>query len=297
MSAQNTSQVDMLPARRGYDAGRAPAPSDDGMLTAPTPSFAPIPDRYKTQADVVKALRRGGLESSDLIIGIDFTPSNKSQGKRTFGGRSLHDVSGRSNPYQEVIRVMGKTLSEFDDDNMIPVYGFGNERNKREGYFEIRGSGPNGECHGYEEVLTNYTTAVRQRGMQQQITNFAPVINKAIEIVKEEKSYHILVIVADGGFYRDYHKPYRAATEEAIVRASNYALSIVVVGVGDGPWELMEEFDDELPARKFDNFQFVNWEEVKENAKSEAAFALAALMEIPDQYKLIQKLGYLGEQS
>jgi hypothetical protein len=121
-------------------------------------------------------------------------------------------------------------------------------------------------------------------------TNFAPAIEAAIEIVRTTRMYHILLIIADGQVTNAAH------TIAAIVKASALPLSIIVVGVGDGPWDMMEEFDDNLPDRQFDNFQFVNFSQTfAENPNNpEVAFAIAALMEIPEQFIAIRKIGLIG---
>jgi E3 ubiquitin-protein ligase RGLG len=105
---------------------------------------------------VTDALAQAGLESSNLIVGIDFTKSNEwtgwclwaalslyshsslltalppdaydlfpSTGKFSFHGRSLHHISNVPNPYEQGISILGQTLSKFDEDNLIPCFGFG----------------------------------------------------------------------------------------------------------------------------------------------------------------------------
>lgn len=239
---------------------------------------------------VQAGLRKAGLESSNLILGIDFTKSNLWTGAKSFGGRCLHETAtGSLNPYQHVIQVVGRTLQAFDDDGLIPSYGFGDMVTKDKGCFPLYPD--KRPCRGFEDVLSRYchiAPGIELGGP----TNFAPVIHTAIESVREHQAYHILIIIADGQVSN------LKATEAAIVEASNYALSIVVVGVGDGPWDKMEEFDDGLPERAFDNFHFVPFDQTMRVAQSkgldvDAAFAAAALAEIPEQYRLVKELRYL----
>ncbi|TYZ65862.1 hypothetical protein PybrP1_004659 [[Pythium] brassicae (nom. inval.)] len=251
-----------------------------------------IPDQFETFEELQGALRRQGLESSNLIIGIDYTKSNTWTGKVSFDGKCLHDIDPSKfllNPYQasSVISIIGRTLEPFDDDNLIPAFGFGDATTGDKGVFPLMPLGK--PCQGFGEVLRRYdeiTSDVVLAGP----TNFAPIIYEAIRQVKATSSYHILVIIADGQVTNEKE------TSQAIVEASKYALSIIVVGVGDGPWELMEHYDDALPARKFDNFQFVDFNRVMKfnQAKPDIGFATAALMEIPEQFKIIRSLKYLG---
>lgn len=249
-------------------------------------TFRPFQDKYETIEEVQEALRNAGLESSNLILGIDYTKSNDYNGRRTFGGQSLHYISptGELNPYQKAISIVGRTLEPFDDDKLIPSFGFGDVTTKDKGVFSFFPD--NRPCNTFREVLDRYTEITPHVQLSGP-TSFAPMIYEAIAIVRESKEYHILVIIADGQVTS------ARETTNAIVEASKYPLSIVVVGVGDGPWEMMEEFDDGLPQRKFDNFQFVDYHKVTNTRFPEPSFALAALMEIPEQFNAIRKLGLL----
>lgn len=87
--------------------------------------FQPIQDNYATFEELQVALRKAGLESSNLIVGVDFTRSNEWTGQLTFGGKCLHYIGEQCmNPYQTVIRYLGQTLEAFDDDKLIPAFGY-----------------------------------------------------------------------------------------------------------------------------------------------------------------------------
>ncbi|KAH0919144.1 hypothetical protein HID58_026804 [Brassica napus] len=291
-----------------------PSPSDPSILVSDKinarEKYALIPDRFTSLDQVSKALREAGLESSNLILGIDFTKSNEWSGKTSFNGKSLHALGRIQNPYEKAIFVIGQTLAPFDEDNLIPCFGFGDSTTHDEEVFSFHSD--NSPCHGFEEVLACYKR-ITPNLILSGPTSYGPLIDAAVDIVeKNNGQFHVLVIVADGQVTRGFDKAegelsqQERATIDAIVNArefispcSSYALSIVLIGVGDGPWEDMRKFDDKIPKREFDNFQFVNFTEIMKRDSSEsakeAAFALAALMEIPFQYQAATELGLLGK--
>lgn len=249
-------------------------------------TFRTFLDRFTTYDEVVGAIKKTGMVKSDLIIGIDFSASNEWQGRKCFAVKCLHDVSNSKllNPYQRVLTIMASTMEQFDSDHLIPVFGFGDKSCRNDSVFSMAKDGK--QCKGFAEVMESYAlhaSSVELGGP----TCLAPIIEQAMEIVEEKKSYHILLVITDGQFSGDHEDVH------AIIKASEYPLSIVIVGVGDGPWDVVQEYDDKLLARHFDNLQFVPYQDVVTNCLNpETALALHILMEIPDQYAAISALGY-----
>jgi E3 ubiquitin-protein ligase RGLG len=268
--------------------------------------FQPILDNYGDLDDLTEAIHKAGLGRSQLMIGVDLSVSNATSGAKTFWGRSLHTLALTDvpdpNPYQLVLWSIVKTLADFDADGRIPAYGMRGA--------ELLPFVPGAYCEDLERVLSAYGDLVRGTTLAGP-SNFAPLIRRAIATVRETGSYHILLIVAchcmEGRAEQE--------TRDAIVEATRHPLSIVMVGVGDGPWDLMREFDDGLPERAFDNFQCARLAPPRTARPSLAygsvgrrravvefhkhwatkfptiEFARHALMEIPEQFATITRLG------
>lgn len=204
-------------------------------------------------------------------------------------GRSLHDINGPPNPYIIALSLIARTLESFDDDHYIFGYGFGDTSTRADFVFSLL---PNNQpIHGLDELLKTYRRMVPHVHLSGP-TSFAPLIRQTMRHVYDTgMQFHILLIVADG----QIHPSCLDDTKRAIVDASYFPISIVMVGVGDGPWNDMRKFDDQLPSRKWDNFQFVELQKIMEHPsmsaeRREASFALNALMEVPHQYKIVQYL-------
>ena len=87
------------------------------------------------------------------------------------------------------------------------------------------------------------------------------------------------------------------ADMKALQEASNYPVSIVAVGLGDGPFKRMSILEDSISGRKFSNFHFMNFTKMEAKAKKcespDLMLATATMQEIPSQYAFIKRLGYL----
>ncbi|XP_067930082.1 uncharacterized protein [Watersipora subatra] len=254
--------------------------------------FEAFCDRFSTFEYVSSALVQAGFCSCDVIVGIDFTASNEWQGKRSFCSANLHKTNGSKiyNPYQKVLHILGKTLSFINSDHVIHSYGFGDSSTKGHSIFSLHPDGS--PFSNYGQLINAYTETAKSVTLDGP-SNFAPIINKAVQLCQRTGKYHVLIIIMDG----QVSAVCEQETIDAIVRASDHPLSIIAIGIGDGPFGIMFEYDDGLPRRKFDNLQFVNFHRTVTKSKHEAAFALHALMEIPDQYKAIQQLGYIHSNS
>ncbi|KAH9754576.1 protein BONZAI 3 [Citrus sinensis] len=226
----------------------------------------------------------------NFMVAVDFTASNGNPRNPN----SLHyiDPSGRLNSYQQAITEIGEVIQFYDSDRRFPAWGFGGKTfdgtvshcfnlNGRAGGFEVGVDGVEGIMAAYASALNNVALAGP--------TLFGQVINTAARIAGQSLSYDrskyfVLLIITDG-VLTDLQE-----TKDALVRASDLPLSILIVGVGGADFTQMEILDadngrrlesstDRVATR--DIVQFVPMREVH---SGQISVVQALLEELPGQF-------------
>lgn len=220
-----------------------------------------------------------------LITAVDFTGSNGEPNHQS----SLHYISpnGQLNQYQRAIWQVGNILCPYDYNRKFPVYGFGASVHGFANHcFALNGHDKFPEVDDLAGIMDIYSKAIKKYSLSGP-TIFSEIIKKARKTAdenwKKNKTYTILMILTDG-IINDMDQ-----TINEIVKASETALSIIIIGVGQADFSAMDELDGDGGCRLVsskgysaarDIVQFVPFLKYLEN---DAGLAAAVLAEVPTQ--------------
>jgi len=177
----------------------------------------------------------------NFMVGVDFTASNGNPRLPD----SLHyiDPSGRPNVYQKAILEIGDVLQYYDPAKRFPSWGFGARPidGPVSHCFNLNGSTYQPEVDGIQGIMSAYISALRNVSLAGP-TLFGQLIGTAMAIASQsladnQQKYFTLLIVTDG-VVTDFQE-----TIDAIIRASDFPMSIIVIGVGGADFKEMEFLD------------------------------------------------------
>lgn len=198
--------------------------------------------RYRVEKQLTFLDYIQGGTSMNFSVAIDFTASNGNPQHPS----SLHYLRPGflDNQYTTAIRACGEIIEDYDSDKMFPALGFGarippNGMVSHEFYLNLRTDNP--YCARVDGLLQAYFNAL-QRVTLYGPTNFAPVIQhvtRFAQTYQDGRQYFVLLIITDG-IITDMDM-----TKQAIIEASKYPMSIIIVGVGEEDFSAMEELDSD----------------------------------------------------
>ncbi|PWA89020.1 calcium-dependent phospholipid-binding Copine family protein [Artemisia annua] len=224
----------------------------------------------------------------NFMVAVDFTASNGDPRRSD----SLHyiDPSGRLNSYQQAIMEVGEVIQVYDYDKRFPAWGFGGRMfdGSVSHCFNLNGQAGNFEVEGVHGIMTAYQSALHTVSLHGP-TLFGQIINQAAEIAGQSLStnsnkYFVLLIITDGEI-TDIQE-----TKDALVRASDLPLSILIVGVGNADFKKMEILDADNGKRlesstgRVATRDIVQFVPVRDVHNGEISMVQSLLEELPGQF-------------
>lgn len=224
----------------------------------------------------------------NFMVAVDFTASNGDP--RTPSSLHYNDPSGRLNSYQKAIMEVGEVIQFYDSDRRFPAWGFGGRT--ADGHvshaFNLNGASYGDEVVGVEGIMSAYSSALANVALAGP-TLFSHVVDKAAHTASQSLSqnspkYFVLLIITDGVLTD------MGGTIDALVRASDLPLSVLIVGVGNTDFTQMEILDADKGRRlesstgRVATRDIVQFVPMKEVHSGQVSVVQALLEELPGQF-------------
>eukprot|EP01006_Ploeotia_vitrea_P046887 TRINITY_DN67071_c1_g3_i3.p1 TRINITY_DN67071_c1_g3~~TRINITY_DN67071_c1_g3_i3.p1 ORF type:complete len:764 (-),score=159.11 TRINITY_DN67071_c1_g3_i3:273-2564(-) len=216
----------------------------------------------------------GNFEFS-LQVAIDFTASNG----KPHDTKSLHFMNPQQpNQYIRAIQSVGEILSAYDSDQQFPVYGFGAKIQGNVSHcFACNFNESNPCVHGVQGIIDAYAAALQKVDLSGP-TYFSQLLKKTMDKIKGDKTKYTILLILTDGEIMDFQE-----TVKLINAAKDLPLSIVIVGIGNGPFGQMDALDGDSGTRiARDIVQFVALKNFANRSFQD--LAAETLYEIPSQF-------------
>ncbi|CAL6109149.1 Copine_I [Hexamita inflata] len=225
-------------------------------------------DKFSSFESIVRAVNKTGTIIQNLVIGIDFTNSNEFSGYKTYK-QCMHSSSS---PYKKCLMSLKSSFQQLKVKKIF-AYKFGCEETTDQKVLPLCSEA---EVMSIDEVIRGYDAAVKTVQLSGP-TSYEPLFEKTMEVSIKQMS--LLIILTDGDISN------RERDKNALIELSKFPVACCAIGFGDGPFDVMDEFDD-MKGRKFDNFQFAEYEDGMD-------VGLDAFQEVSTQMEDAKLLGYL----
>ncbi|KAF3571655.1 hypothetical protein F2Q69_00063657 [Brassica cretica] len=192
-------------------------------------------------------------------------------------------------PPQAIVEV-GEVIQFYDSDRRFPAWGFGGRT--ADGHvshaFNLNGALYGDEVVGVEGIMSAYSSALANVALAGP-TLFSHVVDKAAHTASQSLSqnspkYFVLLIITDGVLTD------MAGTIDALVRASDLPLSVLIVGVGNTDFTQMEILDADKGRRlesstgRVATRDIVQFVPMKDVHSGQVSVVQALLEELPGQF-------------
>ena len=231
------------------------------------------PSRHRCHSfrqEKTKPLAVRGLDACRAIVGVDFPSSNRTSSATSVRGeynavialkvesemcvppgQRLHGIHSQADPYIDTLVAIDSLLSARGNKQSVLCYGVSDVAAGTERVFSLFRK--NKPAPDFDYLVARYEQLAPLVELATQ-TSFAPLIKQAIlEVYRSGMVFHVLFILSDG----QVSKEGLEETKEAMILASDFPLFIVMIGVGDGPWEKIESLTEFMPQRPRLNCHFV----------------------------------------